>query len=63
MEENVMKIRPMLRNMKVGESLVFPISKTKSIRTQATELGAFEHMKFKTRINRLEQQITVWKEK
>lgn len=40
MAENVVKIRPALTALKIGESITFPISKLKSVRTQASELGA-----------------------
>lgn len=40
MAENVIKIRPALTALKIGESITFPISKLKSVRTQASELGA-----------------------
>lgn len=42
MVENVVKIRPALTALKIGESITFPISKLKSVRTQASELGAIQ---------------------
>jgi hypothetical protein len=62
MEENLPKIRPMLRNLAVGESVAFPLAKMKSVRTQATELSIIENLKFKTRTDRNTKQITVWRE-
>ena len=40
MSENLEKIRPALVALEVGESVSFPISRLKSVRTQASELGA-----------------------
>ena len=39
MSENLEKIRPALVALEVGESVSFPISRLKSVRTQASELG------------------------
>ena len=59
MVENVVKIRPALTALKIGESITFPISKLKSVRTQASELGAIFNRRFKTKTNRENQTITV----
>lgn len=40
MVENLEKIRPALVALEVGDAIVFPISRLKSVRTQASELGA-----------------------
>ena len=48
MVENVVKIRPALTALKIGESITFPISKLKSVRTQASELGAIYNRQYKT---------------
>lgn len=40
MSENLEKIRPALVALEVGESVSFSISRLKSVRTQASELGA-----------------------
>lgn len=39
MAEIVVKIRPALTALKIGESITFPISKLKSVRTQASPYG------------------------
>lgn len=49
MTENVLKIRPALVELKVGETISFPISRLKSVRTQASELGAIYERQFKTK--------------
>ena len=49
MSENLEKIRPALVALEVGESVSFPISRLKSVRTQASELGAIYNRQFKTR--------------
>ncbi len=56
MAEIVQKIRPALLALAVGESITFPISRLKSVRTQASELGAIYERKFVTKMNR-EQRI------
>ncbi len=56
MAEIVQKIRPALLALAVGESIIFPISRLKSVRTQASELGAIYERKFVTKMDR-EQRI------
>ena len=59
MVENLEKIRPALPALEVGDAVVFPISRLKSVRTQASELGAIFNRRFKTKTNRENQTITV----
>lgn len=59
MVENLEKIRPALVTLEVGDAIVFPISRLKSVRTQASELGAIFNRRFKTKTNRTNQTITV----
>ncbi len=59
MSENLEKIRPALVALEVGESVSFPISRLKSVRTQASELGAIYNRQFKTKTDRENQTITV----
>ena len=59
MAENLEKIRPALTALEVGDAVVFPISRLKSVRTQASELGAIFNRRFKTKTNRENQTITV----
>lgn len=59
MNENVEKIRPVLVSLEIGASVSFPISRLKSVRTQASELGAIYNRQFKTKIDRNNQTITV----
>ena len=59
MVENLEKIRPALTALEVGDAVVFPISRLKSVRTQASELGAIFNRRFKTKTNRENQTITV----
>lgn len=53
------KIRPVLTSLEVGESATFPILRLKSVRTQASELGAIYNRQFKTKTDRENQTITV----
>ncbi|WP_274946346.1 hypothetical protein [Paramuribaculum intestinale] len=59
MTENVLKIRPALVELKVGETISFPISRLKSVRTQASELGAIYERQFKTKTDRVAKTIEV----
>ena len=58
MVENLEKIRPALTALEMGDAVVFPISRLKSVRTQASELGAIFNRRFKTKTNRENQTIT-----
>lgn len=59
MAENLEKIRPVLVALEVGNAVTFPISRLKSVRTQASELGAIYNRQFKTKTDRENQTITV----
>lgn len=59
MTENTLKIRPALVELKVGETISFPISRLKSVRTQASELGAIYERQFKTKTDRVAKTIEV----
>lgn len=59
MVENLEKIRPVLVALEVGNAVTFPISRLKSVRTQASELGAIYNRQFKTKTDRENQTITV----
>lgn len=59
MAENLEKIRPVLVALEVGNAVTFPISRLKSVRTQASELGAIYNRQFKTKTDRESQTITV----
>ena len=59
MAENLEKIRPVLTALEIGGEVTFPISRLKSVRTQASELGAIFNRQFKTKTNRENQTITV----
>ena len=59
MAENMEKIRPALVALEVGDTVTFPISRLKSVRTRASELGAIYNRQFKTRTDREKHTITV----
>lgn len=61
MTEIAQKIRPLLLSMNVGESVVFPISRLKSVRTQASELGAIYERKYVTKMNRDDRTVEVFR--
>lgn len=45
--------------LKIGDSATFHISRLKSVRTQASELGAIYSRQYKTKTDRTQQTITV----
>ena len=59
MEDNNVKLRPALYAMAVGETLTFPISRLKSVRTQASELGAMYDRQYSTKTDRIAKTIEV----
>lgn len=59
MVENLEKIRPLLTSLEVGEAVSFHISRLKSVRTQASELGAIYNRQYKTKTDRVKHTITV----
>lgn len=59
MAENLEKIRPALTALGVGDEVSFPISRLKSVRTQASELGAIFNRQYKTKTDREKHTITV----
>lgn len=52
-------MRPQLVALAVGDSIVFPIEKLKSLRTQASELGAILNRYFTTVTDRQARTITI----
>ena len=59
MEEKSTKLRPTIYGMGVGESLTFPISRLKSVRTIASELGMMFERQYTTRTDRETKTIEV----
>lgn len=53
------KIRPLLVKMEVGETKEFPIIRLKSVRTQASELGAMLGRWYTTKTDRKKGVICV----
>lgn len=52
MAENQVKVRPALRELNVGETVTFPIARTKVVRAQASDLGLILERKYKTETDR-----------
>ena len=59
MTESIQKIRPTLFEMAVGATATFPISRLKSVRTQASELGIMFNRQYKTKTDRVARTIEV----
>lgn len=59
MEENAEKIRPTLMGLEINEEVRFSITRLKSVRTQASELGAIYGRQFTTKTDRVNHLIIV----
>lgn len=59
MNDTTQKIRPTLYKMAVGDSIKFPISRLKSVRTQASELGMMYERQYTTKTDRADKTIEV----
>lgn len=59
MNDVTQKIRPTLYDMAVGDSVKFPISRLKSVRTQASELGMMYERQYTTKTDRSDKSIEV----
>lgn len=59
MAENLIKVRPTLTEMEIGDQTAFPIEQMKSVRAQASELGVILDRKYQTKTNRAERIISV----
>lgn len=59
MAENQVKVRPALTDLEVGGEITFPITKTKSVRAQASDLGLILDRKYQTETDREKRTITV----
>jgi hypothetical protein len=59
MAENQVKVRPALTDLEVGEKIVFHISKTKSVRAQASDLGLILDRRYQTETDREKRTIVV----
>lgn len=59
MTENTIPMRTSIKNMKVGESINFPIEKIRTIRVLASDLGLQYNRLYRTRASRQNRTITV----
>lgn len=59
MTENTIPMRTSIKNMKVGESINFPIEKVRTIRVLASDLGLQYNRLYRTRASRQNRTITV----
>ncbi len=59
MTENTIPMRTSIKNMKVGESITFPIEKVRTIRVLASDLGLQYNRLYRTRASRQNRTITV----
>lgn len=57
------RIRPNLLNMEVGDFISFPIHRLKSVRVQASELGAILDRTYTTRMDKESRLILVLRTK
>ena len=61
MSEEKVPLRPQIREL--GKSISFPIRRMRTIKTTCSELGVIYCRKFKTKINREKEIITVTRTK
>ena len=59
MTENTIPMRTSIKNMKVGESINFPIEKVRTIRVLASDLGLQYNRLYRTRASQQNRTITV----
>ena len=59
MNDTTQKIRPTLYEMAVGDSIKVPISRLKSVRTQASGLGMMYERQYTTKTDRADKTIEV----
>lgn len=63
METLTTKLRPAIMSMEPGETKTFPIERMKSIRSQASEIGAIYDRVYTTRTDRAARTIEITREK
>ncbi len=59
MDEKITKLRPALYEMAIGETLRFPLTRLKSVRTSASELGMMYERQYTTKTDRVSKTIEV----
>lgn len=59
MAEKQVKVRPALTGMEIGDTLVFPIESTKSVRAQCSDLGLILDRRYRTETSREARTIKV----
>lgn len=59
MAEKQVKVRPALTGMEIGDTLVFPIENTKSVRAQCSDLGLILDRRYRTETSREARIIKV----
>ena len=62
MSEEKVPLRPQIRELELGKSS-FPIQRMRTIKTTCSELGVIYCRKFRTKINREKEIITVTRTK
>lgn len=63
MSEEKVPLRPQIRELELGKSISFPIQRMRTIKTTCSELGVIYGRKFRTKINREKEIITVTRTK
>ena len=63
MSEEKVPLRPQIRELELGKSISFPIRRMRTIKTTCSELGVIYFRKFRTKINREKEIITVTRTK
>lgn len=58
-KEEKIPLRSQIRELEPGKSISFPIQRMQTIKTTCSELGIIYCRKFKTKLNRQQEIITV----
>ena len=59
MDTPTLQITAVLNEMQIGDTTVYPIAMTRSVRVVSSELGLIKNRKYKTTTNRAARTITV----
>lgn len=59
MAKNSSPLRPKIIGLEIGEKVDFPIHRMASVKTSCSELALIYNRKFKTKLNRKQETITV----
>ena len=59
MAEETLPLRPQIRELELGQAINFPIRRMQTVKSTCTDLGTIYSRKFRTKLNREQETITV----